>query len=139
MAVKQLSIFLENRQGQMADVIKQIADADINIRAMSVADSKDFGILRLLVSDTDKAKEILGDEAIVRVTDVIAVRMNDIQGALYTILNTLDEAQINVDYAYASQTHDENTAYSVFRVDDVAAAEAALSRRGFAFISEANL
>lgn len=139
MAVKQVSIFLENKAGQMAEVIKKISEEEINLRAMSVGEAKDFGVLRLIVSDAEKAQAVLSDRALVRLTDVIAVRMDDIAGALYTILKALEEAAINVEYSYASPTHQDNAAFVIFRVDDVAAAEKVLSDKGFAFITEAEL
>ena len=66
MAIKQLSVFIENKQGKLSDAVKVIADADINIRAMSIGDTKDFGILRLIVSDCDKAKALLSEDTIVK-------------------------------------------------------------------------
>ncbi|MCR4650147.1 MAG: ACT domain-containing protein [Lachnospiraceae bacterium] len=136
MAIQQISIFIEDRQGQMADVIKKIADAGINIRALSVADSRDFGILRLIVSDTAKTKELLEEDVLVKVTDVIAVRMDDIHGALYKILKVLEDAQINLDYSYAFTASKDKGAYVVFRVADNEAAEKLLSEKGFTFIDE---
>ena len=136
MAISQLSVFIENKKGQMADVIKRLSDAQINLRAMSVADTKDFGILRLIVSDAQKAKKILGDDALVKLTDVIAVKMDDIEGALYTILKVLDEASINVEYSYAF-TAPKDGAYVVFRVDDVDRAQNLLTDKGFRFLESA--
>lgn len=139
MAIKQLSVFIENKKGQMADAIKKISDAQINIRAMSVADSRDFGILRLIVSDTDKAKVLLSNETLVKETDVIAVKMDDIEGALYKVLNVLEDASINVEYSYAFTAGNNSGAYVVFRVDDVTTAEKLLADRGFAFAAESDI
>lgn len=139
MAISQISVLIENKKGKMAAAIKAISDANINIRALMVADEKDFGILRLIVSDTAKAKELLSEDAVAKVTDVIAVRMDDIGGALYKILQVLDENEINVDYSYAFTASKDAAAYVVFRVDDVEAAEKILSDKGFTFIDEKDI
>lgn len=136
MAIKQLSVFIENKQGKLSNTVKVISDAGINIRALSIADTKDFGILRLIVSDTAKAKEMLSADTIVTITDVIAVKMDDKQGALYTILKTLEENQINVEYTYAFTGHEKLDAYVVFRVNDAAAAERILGDSGFTTLTD---
>ena len=136
MAIKQLSVFVENKQGNLSDTAKVLADADINIRAMSIADAKDFGILRLIVSDCDKAKELLSEDTIVSITDVIAVKMDDKQGALYKILKVLEDGQINIEYTYAFTAHINLDAYVVFRVDDVKVAEKLLNEKGFATLTQ---
>ena len=94
MAIKQISVFVENKKGKLAEIIKTVSEANINIQAMSLADTKDFGILRLIVSDTDKALKLLSEDTIVKTTDVLAVKMDDIEGALYKVLQALDEADI---------------------------------------------
>ncbi|MCR4749725.1 MAG: amino acid-binding protein [Lachnospiraceae bacterium] len=135
MAIRQLSVFIENKKGKLSDAIKTISEAGINMRAMSIGDSDDFGILRLIVSDTAKAYSLLSEDTIVKVTDVIAVKMNDKEGALYTVLRVLEKAEINVEYTYAF-TARELGAYVVFRVNDVAAAEKALSDKGITLMTE---
>lgn len=136
MAIKQISIFIENKTGKLSDAVKQISDAGINIRAMSIADTKDFGILRLIVSDCERAKAILSDNTIVNITDVIAVKMDDKEGALYKILKVLEESDINVDYTYAFTAHESLGAYVVFRVDDTEIAERVLAGQGFTTLSD---
>ena len=128
MAIRQLSVFIENKKGKLSDAVKTISEAGINMRAMSIGDSDDFGILRLIVSDTAKAYSLLSE-------DVIAVKMNDKQGALYTVLRVLEKADINVEYTYAF-TARELGAYVVFRVNDVEAAEKALSDKGIVLMTE---
>ena len=135
MAIRQLSVFIENKKGKLSDAVKTISEAGINMRAMSIGDSDDFGILRLIVSDTAKAYSLLSEDMIVKVTDVIAVKMNDKQGALYTVLRVLEKADINVEYTYAF-TARELGAYVVFRVNDVEAAEKALSDKGIVLMRE---
>ena len=101
MAITQLSVFLENKPGQLAAAVKLISEGGVNIRALSLADTRDFGILRLIVSDNKKAKELLAEKSIVTETPVIAVKMEDEAGALNRILQSLQEEQINVEYLYA--------------------------------------
>jgi len=139
MAVKQLSAFIQNEKGSLSGAVKVISKADINIRAMSIGDTEAFGILRMIVSDTDKAKAILEEDTIVSITDVLAVKMDDKEGALYKILQVLEEADINVEYTYAFTAHAELGAYVVFRVDDVAAAEALLTGKGFSVLSDEDI
>ena len=131
MAVNQLSVFIENKLGRLSEAIKGISESDINIRALSIGDSQDFGIVRMIVSDLDKARELLGEEFIYKVTPVIAVKMDDKGGALYKILKTLEESEINVKYTYAFTSNKEFGAYVVLRVDDVTATEKILSDKGF--------
>lgn len=131
MAVNQLSVFIENKHGRLSEAIKGISESDINIRALSIGDSQDFGIVRMIVSDLDKARELLGEDFIYKVTPVIAVKMDDKGGALYKILKTLEESEINVKYTYAFTSNKEFGAYVVLRVDDVTATEKILSDKGF--------
>ena len=87
MAIQQISVFVENKQGKLVETIKTMADNGINIRAMSIADTKDFGILRMITSDNAKTKEVLSDNTVVNTTDVIAVKMADTPGALYKVMD----------------------------------------------------
>ncbi len=89
MAIQQISVFVENKQGKLVETIKTMADNGINIRAMSIADTKDFGILRMITSDNAKTKEVLSDNTVVNTTDVIAVKMatrRALQGDGYSFL-----------------------------------------------------
>jgi hypothetical protein len=131
MAVNQLSVFIENKHGRLSEAIRGISESELNIRALSIGDSQDFGIVRMIVSDLDKAKELLGEDFIYKVTPVIAVKMDDRGGALYKILKTLEESEINVKYTYAFTSNKEFGAYVVLRVDDVEATEKVLSDKGF--------
>ncbi|MBR4719343.1 MAG: acetolactate synthase [Lachnospiraceae bacterium] len=131
MAVNQLSVFIENKHGRLSEAIKGISESDINIRALSIGDSQDFGIVRMIVSDIDKARELLGNDFIYKVTPVIAVKMDDRGGALYQILRAIEEQEINVKYTYAFTSNKEFGAYVVLRVDDVETTEKVLSDKGF--------
>ena len=139
MAVTQLSIFLENKPGMLADTMKMLSAAGINIRALSLADTKDFGILRVIVSDAAKAKAVLSERLIVSETDVIVAEMSDEAGALGGILDVLSAADINVEYLYAFTGSKAASAYVVLRVDDVLHAEAVLAGDNVAMLTEDEL
>ena len=139
MAITQLSVFLENKPGQLAAAVKLISEGEVNIRALSLADTRDFGILRLIVSDNKKAKELLAEKSIVTETPVIAVKMEDEAGALNRILQSLQEEQINVEYLYAFTGAAAYSAYTVLRVDDAAHAELVLKNKGVSTLSDAEL
>ncbi len=139
MAITQLSVFLENKPGQLARAVKVISEAGVNIRAMSIADTMDFGILRIIVSDICATKELLRDMSIVTETSVIAVKMDDQAGALYRVLQVLNEAEINLEYMYAFTGSAAYSAYVVLRVDDVEQAEAVLNAKGIRTLSDAEI
>ena len=139
MAVTQLSVFLENKPGRLAETVRTLKDNNINIRALSLADTKDFGILRLIVSDTALAKNVLSDASVVMTTDVLALRMDDKSGALSDILQVFEGANINVEYMYAFTGSDAASAYVVLRVDRIEESEAALKAAGIAVLSNDEL
>ena len=138
MAIKQLSVFVENKSGKLLETVKALADAKIDIRAMSIADTKDFGILRLIVSDIDGAKNVLED-SIYTVTDVVAAEMKDESGALYDIMSVLGNADINIDYMYAFTSTVNSGAYVVLRVDDNNATEKVLEENGIKVLASADI
>lgn len=139
MSIKQLSAFVENEPGKLVEMVKEIAGADVNLRAMSIADTKDFGILRLISSDNEKLKNALGEDAIVITNDVVAAQMTDEAGALYKILKILGDADINIDYMYAFTSSEKFSAYTVLRVDDVSAAETLLRENGIPVLDQADI
>ena len=140
MALKQLTVFVENKQGSLATVADLLAKNGIDMRALSLADTKDFGILRLIVNDTDKALTVLRDSGIlVQATEVTGVKLSDKPGQLSVALAALGKANINVEYLYAFLARTQNHAYVVFRVADNAAAEAALVAVGFHLVTEADV
>ena len=136
MAIKQISAFVENQTGKLYELFRTIADAGINIRAMNIADTKEFGILRLIVDDTEKTASVLGNDTIVKLTDVIAVEMKDEAGALSQIIKVLTDIKINIEYAYAFTTPSKSGAYTVIRVDDTEAAENALKENGYVLLTQ---
>ena len=139
MAITQLSAFLENRPGTLCDAMASITRAGINIRALSLAETKDFGILRIIVSDIAKAREVLGEATVIRETPVIAVKMNDEAGALNSILKVLSEANVNIEYIYAFTGTVQGNAYVVFRVDETGEAERILADKGIATLSDEDM
>lgn len=119
MSVKQISVFLENKPGKLAEFVELLRENGIDMRALSLAEAADFGVARVIVSDADKAQQVLREAGkISKVTPVLAVEVPDEPGALYRILGLLGEAQINLEYTYAFTTRKEQGAYMVFRVSD---------------------
>ena len=136
MAIQQISVFVENKQGKLVETVKTLADNDINIRAMSIADTKDFGILRMITSDNAKTKEVLSNDTVVNTTEVIAVKMADRPGALYKVIDILSKAGINIEYMYAFTASDALGAYVVFRVDDVPQAQELIDKNGLKSLND---
>ena len=139
MAITQLSAFLENRPGTLYEAVSAISDAGVNIRALSVADTRDFGILRLIVSDVAKTKEVLSDNVVITQTKVIAARMSDEAGALKKILKVIQDTGVNIEYVYAFTSSVAGSAYVVLRVNDIEEAEAVLARNGIETLSDSDM
>ena len=136
MKIEQLSIFLENKAGRLSEVTSVLAGAGINLRALSLADTSDFGILRLIVDDTDKAKDLLKDSGFtVGCTSVVAVELEDKPGGLNRILQILREEGINVEYMYAFVQSEGRNATMIFRFNRTDQAIDILSSRGITLIS----
>lgn len=129
MKVDQISIFIENKSGRLAEITGVLAKNGINIRALSLADTSDFGILRLIVDDSEKALKVLKEQRFtVSITHVIGVAVPDSPGGLTTILQTLDQSNVNVEYMYAFVERTGDNAVIIFRFDDVDEAIAALTK-----------
>ena len=139
MAITQISLFLMNQPGQLVDAVGTISGAGANIRAMSIAEADDFGILRAIVTYTDKVCEILKEKYLVTRTPVVAARMDDRHGALYPILEALNESNVNIEYMYAFTGTGPEEAYVVLRVQDPETAEAVLHAAGIDTLSDENL
>jgi hypothetical protein len=121
MRAEQISVFLENKAGRLAEVTAILAEAGVNIRALAVADTSDFGVLRLIVDDNSKAVESLKNHGFtVGKTDVVAVEVEDRPGGLHRILGILHKAEINVEYMYAFVQHSGKNAVMIFRIDNIA-------------------
>ena len=119
MSVYQISVFLENRTGQLAEITRLLADAGVDIRALSIAETSDYGLARMIVDDCHKASRILLEHGdILSMTPVWAVEVPDEAGGLAQVLNVLAEAHVDVEYMYSLFTHREGHAYMVMRVSD---------------------
>ena len=120
MKVEQISIFLENKSGRLAEVTEVLARAGINIRSLSLADTADFGILRLIVDRTEQANQVLKETGFtVARTEVIALEVPDVPGGLSRILSILDAARVNVEYMYAFARQSGESAIIIFRFDEI--------------------
>jgi len=132
MKVEQLSIFLENRIGRLSEVSRILAEAGINIRALSIADTADFGVLRMLVDDVEKAKVKLKQSGLtVGETEVLGIEVPDKPGGLYSILSVLEKEGINVEYMYAFVQPSGRNAVMIFRFDNLDGAVDVLTAAGF--------
>lgn len=132
MLIKQISVFVENKPGRMADILEVLAKNNIDISALSIADTTDFGVLRMIVSDSELAKKVLNDAGVVvKTTDVIAVSMEDKPGGLGAIMNTINDGEITVDYMYAFAGRSENGAMVVIKVNNPDKAIELLEKAGF--------
>jgi len=140
MAIKQLTVFVENKQGALVSVTDTLAANNVNIRALSIAETEEFGILRLIVNEQELAEETLkGAGYLIKVTEVVGVKIGDRPGNLSAALGVLSKAGINLEYLYAFMARTEKHAYVVLRVEDNAAAEEALSYAGLHIITDADI
>ncbi len=137
MHIRQISIFLQNKPGQLSQICRALADADINIATLSLADTSDFGIVRLIVDDHEKAKATLTAKGhVVNVREVVAVCVPDRPGGMAAVMAALDSAGANIEYSYAFAFHKGEQAVLVFRFEDNAKAVKALAEAGFLTLAE---
>lgn len=135
MSVKQISVFVENKKGGLYEVTSVLNKASVDIRALSIADTTDYGILRLIVSDYKKALETLKAEGIIAsVTDVLGIEVSDTPGGFSEAVKILCDADIAVEYAYAFITRHEGKACVIIRVEDNAKAANVLGKAGISLI-----
>jgi hypothetical protein len=140
MKTKQISIFIENRSGRLAKITTAMGAAGVNIRALSLADTSDFGILRLIVNQTEKAIHALKDHGFtVMVSEVIAVAVPDIPGALGNLLSLMEHAELNVEYMYAFVTKNQDRAVIILRFDDIDKAIETLTENDVTVLDEGAL
>jgi hypothetical protein len=138
--VKQLSIFVQNRSGKLAAATSVLRDSGVDIRALTIADTPDFGILRILVDDAAKAEQVLADHNfIVQATDVVVVAVPDEKGGLAALLEPMAESGVNIEYMYSLISRSAADAYMVFRVTDNAAFLAMLAEKGLKHVGPAAL
>ena len=140
MAIKQLTIFVENKKGALVSITDTLAENNVNIRALSIAETESFGILRLIVNNEELAEKTLKDAGyLIKITDVVGVKIGDAPGKLTEALKVLNENKINMEYLYAFMARTPKHAYVVIRVEDNAAAEKVLEDAGFHTITEADI
>ena len=140
MAIRQLSVFVENKKGSLHEITDALAEAKINLRSMCVADTVNFGIVRIIADEPDRAKELLdkaGHAANVREINAFAVP--DTPGGLAKVLNLLETNGVNIEYMYALVTSEVGKAYAVLRSDDTAATDALLAKNGIELLDEEKL
>lgn len=140
MRINQISVFIENRAGAMLEVTGVLAEDGIDIRALSLADTADYGILRLIVSDPAKAAETFKKRQITFAsTDVIAAKLDDRPGGLYKVLTALGSKGVSIEYMYAFLTPAESDAYAVFRIEDFDSGVKALQEAGIQLLEAKSL
>jgi len=140
MNVHQISVFLENRAGQLAEITKVLALGGVDLRAISIAETKEYGVLRMIVSNADLATGILLSHGyILSMTPVTVIEVPDQTGGLAPVLEVLAEGQIDVEYMYSLFTHKEGKAYMVFRVSEEARFAQLLEAHGLKVASKEDL
>ena len=140
MSLQQLSVFVENRPGSLVSVLKTLADAQIDLNGLSVADTTEFGVLRLILSDPAKGEEVLQEAGfIVKATDVLAIDVNDTPGGLFQTADMLASHGLNIEYMYAFTTPKKGTACMILRVEDVAKAIEVLQKEGIRQVEQEEL
>ena len=140
MTVKQISVFLENRPGTMAELTEVLSRNQVDMRALSLAETSDFGIARIITDDVYNAMQMLKEAGYVcSITKVLAVEIPDRPGELAKVIRYLGDSGINVEYMYAFITRKKDLAYMIFRVEDNNAAAEALASRGIKTLEEADI
>ena len=135
MKIVQLSVFLSNEKGRLFDVIETLSEAKINIRALSLAETADFGVLRMIVDDNEKASAALKkNNIVVKTTEIIAVQVPDRPGGLAGVLAVFKEKGVNIEYMYAFAQKKADHAVMVFRVDNIDLGIEALTNKGIKII-----
>ena len=140
MQIRQISIYIENKPGHLSAICRALADAGINITTLSLADTSDFGIVRLIVDDNDRARVVLAAKGFpVSIREVVAVCVPDRPGGMAEVMSTLDAAGVNVEYSYAFAFRKSEKAVLVFRFDDGEKAQGALVAAGYTILGENEL
>lgn len=140
MFIKQLSIFIENKFGRLEAIVDALSKANINLRALSLAEAENYGVLRVIVDDADTAKKVLNDIGVIaKVTDVVAVYLDDRSGGLASVLTVLKNSEISVEYMYAFLGRKEGKALMVLKADDEAKTEKVLSENNIPMVSQEDI
>jgi len=136
MVIEQLSVFIENKPGKLAEALEALSGAKIDLRALSLADTSDFGILRVIADKPALALEVLQDAGfLVKSNEVLPVIIGDKPGGLSAVVRILSDAGVNIEYTYAFVAHSRDKAYVIFRVDDNAAAVKTLTANGISLLT----
>ncbi|MGD9110032.1 MAG: ACT domain-containing protein [Phycisphaerales bacterium] len=137
MNIKQISVFLENKKGRLFEVCKLLGGNDVNIRALTIAETESFGVLRIVVDRTEKAAKLLSDnDFTANVTEVVAVEVDDKPGGLAEVLKVLADGDVNIEYMYGFVEKFSDKALLVFRFEDVKLATDILNRNKIKIVSE---
>ena len=137
MTIKQLSVFIENQPGKLVEALETLAETDIDLRALSLADTADFGILRTIVDKPDLALDVLTNAGfLVKSNEVLAVVVGDKPGGLASVMRILAEAGVDIEYTYAFVAHSKDNAYVILRVDNNETAVKILSKSGVTLLTE---
>ena len=140
MNIYQISVFLENRAGQLAEITGILAENNIDMRAISIAETSDYGVLRVIVDDAEKATAtLLSKGYVLSMTPVYALAVDDAPGGLAPVLAALAEANVDIEYMYSIFTHKEGKAYMVFRISQEDAFKAILEEKGIALADKQEL
>jgi hypothetical protein len=140
MFIKQLSIFIENKFGRLEAIIDALSKANINLRALSLAEAPDYGVLRVIVDDAEKAKKALNDIGVIaKITDVVAVYLDDRAGGLASVLSVLKESEITIEYMYAFLGRTEGKALMVLKADDEAKTEKVLTDNNISMLCQEDI
>jgi len=138
--VEQLSVFIENKPGKLMEALEAMADAKIDLRALSLADTSDFGILRIIVDSPGHALDVLnGAGFLVKSNEVLAVVVGDRPGGLAAVVRILSDADIDIEYTYAFIAHSKDNAYVILRVDNNEAAAGVLTKNGVTLVTAKEL
>lgn len=136
MKIKQIAVFLENKAGRLGDIAATLGEINVNIRAMSLADTVNFGIVRLIVDDTERAQQVLKDRGFtVRITEVIAAKIIDRPGELGQLLKLIEQAALNVAYIYGVTDSAKDSAVLIIRLDDLDRAIRILSENHYELLN----
>jgi len=140
MNVTQLSVFMENKPGHLQGILKILADANINIITLTIAETSDFGILRMIVNEPEKAKKMLQEAKVTcSTTDVLAIELEDKPGSLYRAIDIFAKNNLNIEYMYAFTEKRGGKAVMIFRFDDIDAAKKALQKEGYQIVKNIDI
>lgn len=138
--IRQISVFLENRSGALSEITRLLAEAKINLRAISIAESADYGVLRIIADDAEKATEVLlGHGCILSMTPVTVISVPDEPAGLSHVLAALTEGGVDIEYMYSLFTHQNGKAYMVFRTEDAEAFQKAVTAHSMAVVTKEEL